>query len=124
MQCDKCGGIMEPEEAREYAGRTLCEDCYMDALSPARSCDPWAVYTATRLKEQEPALNPAQESILACIDKLGAPTPSQVMECTGLDEVSLQREFASLRHMELLRAAPRPGGGRVLLRFDAPDPAQ
>jgi hypothetical protein len=112
---------MEPEEAREHAGRMLCEDCYMDALSPARSCDPWAVYTATRLKEQEPMLNPAQEAILACIDRLGAPTPAQVRDCTGLDEVSLQREFAALRHMELLRAAPRPGGGRVLLRFGAPD---
>ena len=24
----------------------LCEDCYMDALSPAKTCDPWAVHSA------------------------------------------------------------------------------
>lgn len=27
-------------------GRTVCEECLMDILSPARTCDPWAVRSA------------------------------------------------------------------------------
>ena len=124
MQCQRCNRQMEPDEAREHAGLTLCEDCYMDAISPARACDPWATYTASRLTEQEPTLNPTQQAILDCIDRQGPASPELLMEATGLDLVTLQREIAALRHMELVRGAPRPGGRRVLLRFNAPDPAQ
>ena len=123
MRCQRCQDEMEADEAREHAGLILCEDCYMDALSPARSCDPWATYTASRLTDQEPTLNPTQQTILDCIDREGPVSPERLREITGLDMVTLQREFAALRHMELLRAAPRPGGRRVLLRFNAPDPA-
>ena len=41
-----CDAIIDSEEAREHNGRTLCEDCYMDFLSPARAWVPWTVYTA------------------------------------------------------------------------------
>ena len=43
MNCDKCGSEMKNGEETEHHGQLLCEDCYMDALSPARTCDPWAV---------------------------------------------------------------------------------
>ena len=46
MECERCKDIIESGEEREYAGRVLCEDCYMDALSPAKTCDPWAVHSA------------------------------------------------------------------------------
>ncbi len=46
MKCDKCSKPIDSEEAREHNGWTLCEDCYMDNLSPTRTCDPWAFYTA------------------------------------------------------------------------------
>lgn len=124
MQCQRCQCQMEPDEAREHGGLTLCEDCYMEALSPARTCDPWATYTASRLTEQEPTLNPAQKAILDCIDAEGPVSPERLQTATGLDQVALQREIAALRHMELIRGAPRPGGKRVILRFDAVDPAQ
>lgn len=42
--CAKCGDGYDPAEAREYQGQILCEDCYLDAMSPIVVCDPWAVY--------------------------------------------------------------------------------
>jgi hypothetical protein len=108
---------MEPEDAREHGGRSLCEDCYMDALSPARSCDPWAVYTASRLPEQ--IINPAQEAILGVIDAKGQATAQELMDGAGLSLKELEREIAALRHMEMVRASPAPGGGKVFLRFSS-----
>ena len=46
MICDKCQDNIEEGEERELHGRTLCEDCYMDTLSPPKACDPWAVHSA------------------------------------------------------------------------------
>ncbi len=117
MLCKKCQRPLEPEDAREHAGSLLCEDCYMDALSPARTCDPWAVYTASRLSEQ--TVNPAQEAILKMIDRQGQATAQELMAAAGLSPKELEREIASLRHMEMIRAAPVPGGGKVFRRFEA-----
>ena len=39
MECEKCGDIIEDGDEREFHGRTLCEDCYMDTLSPARTME-------------------------------------------------------------------------------------
>jgi hypothetical protein len=121
MTCAKCGCVLEPEDARQVAGRDLCEDCYMDALSPPKACDPWATYTASRLKDQ--TLNPHQEAILGLIAQQGPVTLDQLLAVTGLKQVELEREMAALRHMELLRATPAPGGGKVFLGFKDPDPA-
>lgn len=113
--CESCQATVEPEDIHEYAGQNLCDDCYMDALSPARSCDPWAVYTATRLPEQE--LNPAQEKILALLQKQGRALPAELMQATGLDNNGLQRELAALRHMELVRGEKLPDGRVAVRRF-------
>ncbi|MBU1274657.1 MAG: MarR family transcriptional regulator [Proteobacteria bacterium] len=115
MLCEQCNSPMEPEEEREFGGRKLCEDCYIDALSPAKTCDPWATYTASRLDTQE--LNPAQEVILKLIAQQGHATLAELMKATGLDEAALMREIAALRHMELIRGAMMPGGGRAFKLF-------
>ncbi len=119
MLCEKCQSPMEPDEAREYGGRTLCEDCYIDALSPAKTCDPWATYTATRLATQE--LNPAQDAILKLITKQGHASLAELMAATGLDETALMREIAALRHMELVRGAMLPDGGKAFKHFKDQD---
>jgi hypothetical protein len=80
MLCDKCQRPTEPEEVREHAGRSLCEDCFMDALSPTRTCDPWAVYTASRLADQGSELTPVQQAILVCVDREGPVSPERVRE--------------------------------------------
>ena len=117
--CAKCQDNVADDEIREYNGQMLCDDCYMDALSPAKTCDPWATYTASRLTNQE--LTPAQESVLMVVRKLGQANEKQLLEGTGLTLKELQREIATLRHMELARGALTPEGEKVLKLFDDPN---
>ncbi|MCB2190253.1 MAG: MarR family winged helix-turn-helix transcriptional regulator [Deltaproteobacteria bacterium] len=119
MICDKCNAAMEPDDMREYGGLKLCEDCYIDAISPAKTCDPWATYTASRLESQD--LNPSQDTILKLITKQGHATLEELMKATSLDEASLMREIAALRHMELVRGAMMPDGGRAFKHFKDQD---
>lgn len=113
--CDKCNAACDDDELHEHAGRMLCDDCYMDALSPAKSCDPWATYTASRLPGDE--LNPRQQRIMDLIAEMGRVPWRELTGATGLDPDELNREIASLRHMELVRAAPDGNGGKVLCHF-------
>ncbi len=114
--CQKCNTETDAQDLHEHAGRMLCDDCYMDALSPAKSCDPWATYTASRLPDQE--LNPRQEKIMALIAEKGRVPWGELAGATGLERADLEREIAALRHMELVRAAPDGQGGKLLCRFD------
>lgn len=115
MQCQKCKAQIEPDEAHQHAGQTLCEDCYMDALSPARACDPWAVYLGSRQTNR--SLSPGQEKIMEIIRRHRTVDPKDLLAQSGLSAKELERELAALRHMELVRAAPTPGGGKVIMEF-------
>ncbi len=112
MECEKCHRPVSPNEVREYNGRMLCEDCYMDALSPARTCDPWAVYCATsavRSGGTGATLTATQEEILGILEETGGIEPKKLMERLGLSPNDFERQIATLRHMEKLRAEMRDG---------------
>ena len=116
--CAKCQSNVADDDLHEHLGQMICDDCYMDVLSPAKTCDPWATYTASRLTNQE--LNPAQESILMALRKMGQATIKQILEITGLDQKQFEREIAALRHMELIQGALTPQGEKVLKLFEDP----
>lgn len=117
MKCDRCQDEIPQGEAHEHAGQNLCDDCYMDAMSPATGCDPWAVYTATRLKDQDQTLTPVQETIFNLVqDKARAKVP-ELLEATGLDWEALQREVVTLRHMELVIWERLPNDTFALKKF-------
>ena len=118
LTCERCQAEMEEDEVREYAGQKICEDCYLDALTPAKSCDPWATYTASRLPEQ--TLNPVQDKIMTLIGRQGRATPGELMEATGLGWDDVLREIASLRHMEKIRGDRMPDNSVVYCRYDEP----
>ena len=107
--CAKCGVAVEAPEAREYAGRALCEDCYMDALSPTRTCDPWAVHTARSLKDLPGGhdISPRQQRLYDLVQERGQVDFPAAAAHLGLDQEELRREFAVLRHMEKLRACKK-----------------
>jgi hypothetical protein len=107
--CVKCGAAIDPVEAREYAGQILCEDCYMDALSPTRTCDPWAVHTAKSLKDIPGGhdLTPLQQKLYDLVKERGEVPLAEAAALLGLTEDGLRREFAPLRHMEKLRACKK-----------------
>jgi len=108
MNCGRCGGPIPSGEEREYAGRMLCEDCYMDVLSPARTCDPWAVHSAKTLEAKGDAsfdVTELQKNILRILQETGGMEPSALCERLNIKPSDLEREVAALRHMEKVRGA-------------------
>jgi hypothetical protein len=107
--CGKCGAPYDPAEAREYRGEELCEDCYLDVLSPTVVCDPWAVHTAKSLKDLPGGhdLTPLQQKLYDLVKERGEVPIPEAAAILGLTEDDLRREFAPLRHMEKLRACKK-----------------
>ncbi len=117
MKCDRCQTEISDDEAHEHYGRTLCDDCYMDELSPARSCDPWAVHSAKRLEAagSRLVLNETQSRIVLFLEEAGEAEPSTICQRLQIDSATLQREVAALRHMERVRGGNK--NGKVVLRL-------
>jgi hypothetical protein len=107
MNCEKCGEHMNPEESFQHAGQTLCEDCYMDVMTAPKACDPWAVHTAKDLAGKEFTLTPTQQKVLDLITNNGPLTAEEICKQLAINEDDFQRNFATLRHMELARGFKR-----------------
>jgi hypothetical protein len=114
MKCDRCHKDIPEGEERRYYSETLCEDCYMDALSPAKACDPWAVYNA-RAFGDDVELTETQENIINILMDTGGVEPGVLMEKLGLQAKELERELATLRHMEKIRGEKR--GDKIVIRL-------
>lgn len=107
--CAKCKSALEPGEAREYQGQELCEDCYLDAQTITKTCDPWAVHTARSLKDLPGGhtLTPLQQKLYDLVKQRGEVPIHEAAAQLGLTEDELRREFAPLRHMEMLRGCKK-----------------
>jgi len=119
MKCDSCSDTIENNEQRELNTRILCEDCYMDALSPPKGCDPWAVYLGTRTSSlsEDQGITAIQAQILEIIKNNGEIEP-EMLHAKLDDQISqpdLKRELATLRHMEKVRGKPKDG--KVVIRL-------
>ncbi len=112
MRCDRCGENIEEGEERELHGQTVCEDCYIDALSPAKACDPWAVYSAKSFSNEDGSnvkISETQLKILQILEETGGTEPGVIQERLQLKASELEREIATLRHMERVRGELREG---------------
>ena len=112
--CEKCGRTIEAQQSYEHLGGFYCEDCYMDILSPPKACDPWAVHSAQsflRGKDKLATLTPLQLKLVNYLKQKGEATLEELIENLDLTEEELRREFAVLRHMEVLRATKK--GDRI-----------
>ena len=119
MQCESCNGFIEDGEERNLHGRLLCEDCYLDLVSPIKACDPWAVHSAKSFERHSGSpvtLTPIQTEIIGILEETGGIEREALLEqLTGkLTRPQLEREFATLRHMEKVRAEKREG--KIFLR--------
>jgi hypothetical protein len=122
MQCDKCKTDIPEGEEKKHSGRILCEDCYMDALSPLKPCDPWAVYSATTAIKQhghDLQLPPIQQQILHSLRQKGPAEPDQLCVTLHISKTDMERELAVLRHMEKIRGQLRDGK-RIIRLWDQP----
>jgi transcription initiation factor IIE alpha subunit len=112
FQCSKCGKTLEKNECYEHQGKVFCEDCYMDILSPPKACDPWAVHSAKtflRGKDKLSTLTPLQLKMVNYIRQRGEATVEEMVENLNLTQEEFRREFATLRHMEVLRGTKKDG---------------
>lgn len=111
--CARCGSQLN-DDCYEFAGQTLCEDCYIDRMATPRTCDPWAVYTAKRTTEQNKSiiLTDVQKKIYDLIAKEGPIDMETVCSRLSISEEDFRNAFATLRHLELCRASKQ--GDRVV----------
>ncbi len=112
MNCDRCKNNIEEGDERKLHGQVLCEDCYIDMLSPAKACDPWAVYSAksfSKDSESNVAVTETQLKILQILKETGGTAPEIIVERLKLSPSDLEREIATLRHMEKVRGELRNG---------------
>ena len=108
MQCHKCQRKILESESLKHNGETLCEDCYIDAISPAKACNPWAVYLATRTRERSglndvEGLTPIQKEVYEFIKNKEKVTAEEVMINFHITQPDLENVIATLRHCELVR---------------------
>ena len=108
MKCSRCGCALVEGEAHTLNGETLCDDCYLDASSPVRVCDPWAVYTATHSRELSglkgtEGLTELQRAIYGFVRERGKATREEIMARFNIAPGELETQFAVLRHCELLK---------------------
>lgn len=118
MNCDRCGEQIPDGEEMGYGGQTLCEVCYMRALSPARACDPWAVRSAQTLSQIDDSfseLSEVQGKILRLLADTGGVASEVVAQRVGLSLPEVERELATLRHMEKVRGKMQAGKKVVCL---------
>ena len=102
-KCEKCGASIDASETYEFAGESLCEDCYLEQRVKPVTCDPWAVYSARNTRGKAPQLTDIQERILNLIKTKGPLEAPEICKRLGISEAQFQNNFATLRHMELAR---------------------
>ena len=122
VKCDRCGRELSADDSYQYLGKALCEDSYIDIRYPARACDPWAVYSATRSRETlglkgTAGLTELQQAIYDFIRGRGKVTREQIIEALGLTDAELQRQLATLRHCELVKGH-KEGKSIYVVPFD------
>ncbi len=108
MKCNRCGREVKEGNSYTHFGETLCEDCYLDMRLGIKGCDPWAVHSATRLRESSglagaEGLNELQKTIYELVKSKGKVTRQEVMENLNLSEQEIQKQLAILRHCELVK---------------------
>jgi len=92
----------------------------MDALSPLKTCDPWAVHSAKTFEKAvggNRSLTSFQSRMLILLGEKGPMEPKQLLVelGPGIRIEELEREFATLRHMEKVRGEKQ--AGKILWRL-------
>ena len=108
VKCNRCGCEVPAENSYQHLGEALCEDCYIDIKYPAKACDPWAVYSATRSRESaglegNEGLTELQKKIYEFVKAKGKVTREEILANFNIKEMELQTNLATLRHCELVK---------------------
>lgn len=115
MICERCKEtIPEGDDVFDHYGKKLCEDCYIGAVQPPRSCDPTAVHSATVTRNLlgqtgTEGLTPLQRRIYDLIKENGKILREELMSSFELPPWEMEKQMAVLRHCELIRACKEDG---------------
>ncbi len=103
MNCGVCNIAIPKGEDHEHNKKNLCEDCYIDVMSPAKFCDPWASFNAKSfaLNNPETALTDNQKKIMHVLEDTGGTDPNVLMERLRgqVSPEDGERECAALHRM-------------------------
>lgn len=123
MNCERCGDPIPDGESYNHRGKILCEDCYIGALQPPKSCDVAAVHSAKKHRELAgqsgtEGLTDLQKDIYFVVKREGKLTRQELMKRFNLQAWELEKQIAILRHCELVKG--RKEGDQVfIVLFDA-----
>jgi len=122
VKCNRCGCEVPLDNSYQHLGETLCEDCYIDVRYPAKACDPWAVYSATRSRESAglegtEGLTEQQKIIYEFVKEKGKVTREEILVNFNLKDAELQTNLATLRHCEIVKGR-KEGNCVYLVPFD------
>jgi hypothetical protein len=109
MNCKHCGSVLKENEAHDFAGKVLCEDCYFYETNPPKACDPLAVASALSIRIKlgqsgDSGLTNLQKQIYRTIEEKGRITKEELLTLVKIKPEDLEQQFAILRHCELVRA--------------------
>jgi hypothetical protein len=110
VNCSRCGRELTGDEAYNYQGKPICDDCLMDVGLSPHGCDPWAEYIDTADRKRHGVTGPAGLSeietyIYNFIKEKGKATRQQVSKGVGLSTVELDEKLTALLHSELVKEA-------------------
>ena len=105
MKCNRCSKEIPADEIHSYLGHTLCEDCYIEAISPEKHCDPWATYLSSRERGTTgiAALSDMQKAIHEFIKNEGKATREEIMARFRLSAEDLDPHLNVLMHSEMAK---------------------
>jgi len=114
MKCQKCACDITDGEERAHNHEVLCEDCYIDVLSPVKFCDPLADYTAKSFALHNPDMDISenQSKILEVLKETGGADPIVLMEKLKgqMSPEDGERDCAALHRMGKIKIENRPTG--------------
>ena len=109
MECERCKQPIPEGEACNYCGKVLCEDCYIQAIEPLRTCDVAAVHSAKTHRAMfgqtgTDGLTELQKNIFEHVKKHSKTTKSELISTFDLSVLELDKQISILRHCELIKA--------------------
>jgi recombinational DNA repair protein (RecF pathway) len=98
MQCEKCHAEVAEDDIYVHAGRKLCEDCYIVAMTRPVTCDVGAVHAARVSRELQgqtgtQGLAPLQKKLYEYVEEKGKVARDEVVEYLGIPWEDLEKEL-------------------------------
>jgi hypothetical protein len=114
MNCERCGCELREEDLVVYQNKHVCEDCCFDMMNPPKACDPTAVSSTLNVRKElgqkgTEGLSELQRKMYELVIERGQISREALMATLQLSPAVLEREFAVLRHCELLKGFKQDG---------------